>query len=236
MIVPVEHVIIILSRTREVMLYVEKMRIEYVGLNKIRPYDNNPRLNDTAMVAVENSIKEFGFRVPILVDANGCIVAGHTRYKAAKHLGMKEVPIVRIEDLTDDQIKAFRIADNSTGSVAEWDDDLLAIELDGLDFDMSEFGLDLGSDDDEEEAEARPSDDKYKPLKKMELRAFEHYDYLVFVFDNQFDFMKMAQEFGVQKVDSGYGMKKIGIGRIIKGAKLVEKLGYQDTDIESLEI
>lgn len=175
------------------------MKIEYVPLSKLRPYENNPRLNDTAMVAVENSIKEFGFRVPILVDGNGVIVAGHTRYKAAKHLGMKEVPVVCINDLSEEQIKAFRIADNSAGSVAEWDDDLLALELSDLDMDMSKFGLEF---EQEEEQEDSGEDDKYKPMKKMELRAFEHYDYLVFVFDNQFDFMKVAQEFGVEKVDS----------------------------------
>jgi hypothetical protein len=185
------------------------------------------------MVAVENSIKEFGFRVPILVDSNGVIVAGHTRYKAAKHLGMKEVPVICIDDLTDEQIKAFRIADNSAGSVAEWDDDLLALELNDLDLDMSKFGLEFGEEEEEEEAQ---SGDKYAPMKKMELRAFEHYDYLVFVFDNQFDFMKAAQEFGVQKVDSGYSTRKMGIGRVIKGAKLVEKLGHQDLDLESFEV
>lgn len=210
-----------------------KMRIEYVPLSKLHPYENNPRLNDTAMVAVENSIKEFGFRVPILVDGNGVIVAGHTRYKAAKHLGMKEVPIVRIDDLTDEQIKAFRIADNSAGSVAEWDDDLLALELSDLDMDMTKFGLELGEEEEEEEDQ---NGDKYAPMKKMELRAFEHYDYLVFVFDNQFDFMKAAQEFGVEKVDSGYSTRKMGIGRVIKGAKLVEKLGHQDLDLEPFEV
>ena len=209
------------------------LKIEYRAIEKLHPYGNNPRLNDTAMVAVENSIKEFGFRVPIVVDKNGVIVAGHTRYKAAKHLGMKRIPCVVADDLTDEQIKAFRIADNSTGQVAEWDDDLLAIELSDLDIDMEQFGLDL---DDAGDEEGEESADKYKPIKKMELRAFEHYDYLVFVFDNQFDFMKMAQEFGVEKVDSGYGTRKMGIGRVIKGAKLVEKLGYQDSDFESFEV
>ena len=210
------------------------LKIEYVPLEKLKPYGNNPRLNDTAMVAVRNSIKEFGFRVPMVIDKNGVIVAGHTRYKAAKSLGLKKVPCVVADDLTDEQIKAFRIADNSTGDVAEWDDDLLAIELSDLDFDMEKFGLDVSSDDSEEDGEDESGE--YKPMKKMELRAFEHYDYLVFVFDNQFDFMNMAQEFGVEKVDSGYGTRKMGIGRVIKGAKLVEKLGHQSSDLESFEI
>lgn len=211
------------------------MKVEYVAIEKLKPYGNNPRLNDTAMVAVRNSIKEFGFRVPMVIDKNGVIVAGHTRYKAAKSLGMKKVPCVIADDLTEDQIKAFRIADNSAGSVAEWDDDLLSLELSDLnDFNMEDFGLDMSEDDSSGE-KAEESDD-YKPMKKMELRAFEHYDYLVFVFDNQFDFMKMAQEFGIERVDSGYGMRKMGIGRVIKGAKLVEKLEHQDSDIESFEI
>ena len=87
------------------------------------------------------SIKEFGFKVPIVIDANGEIVAGHTRLKAAKKLGLAEVPCIIADDLTPEQIKAFRLADNKTAELAEWDFDLLHLELDDIDLDMSDFGF-----------------------------------------------------------------------------------------------
>ena len=101
---------------------------------------NNPRDNDAAVDAVARSIHEFGFKVPIILDANNEIVAGHTRYKAAKKLGMTEVPVIRAADLTPEQVRAFRIADNQTASLAEWNYDLLELELVALkdmEFDLS---------------------------------------------------------------------------------------------------
>lgn len=210
------------------------MTIQNIPVSKLTPYKGNPRFNDEAMRNVANSIKAFGFKVPIVVDKNGVIVAGHTRYKAAKYLGMKEVPCIVADDLSDEQIKAFRIADNSTNEVASWDSDLLRIELDEIEnFDMSDFGLDFDADDKEQDEEQSENKSKSGIEKKMELRAFEHYDYLVFVFDNQFDFMNMAQEFGIERVDAGYSNRKIGIGRIVKGAELVKRIGHQSSDIES---
>ena len=121
-------------------------------INEIKPYEKNPRKNDEAVQYVANSIKEFGFKVPIVIDKNGVIVAGHTRYKAAQKLGLEKLPCVIADDLTEEQVKAFRIADNKVGELAEWDFDLLDEELDGiLDIDMSEFGFDIDFDLDEEE-------------------------------------------------------------------------------------
>lgn len=117
------------------------MKIEYLKLKELKPYKNNPRINDDAVEAVKNSIKDFGFRNPILVDQNNEIIAGHTRAKAAKKLGLTEVPVIRIEDLTEEQIKAFRIADNSSGELAQWDLKKLEIELEDISFDMEDFGL-----------------------------------------------------------------------------------------------
>lgn len=109
----------------------------------IKPYEKNPRRNDEAVKYVAESIKQFGFKVPIVVDKGNVIVAGHTRWKAAKKLGMKEVPCVVADDLTEEQVKAFRLADNKVAEAAEWDFDLLSDELDALfDFDMSVFGFD----------------------------------------------------------------------------------------------
>ncbi len=118
------------------------MEIKKVNLQDITPYENNPRKNDDAVAAVVASIKEFGFKVPIVIDSNGVIVAGHTRYKAAKKLDLKEIPCIVADDLTEDQIKAFRLADNKVGEIAAWDFELLDEELLGItDINMSDFGF-----------------------------------------------------------------------------------------------
>ena len=130
------------------------MQIIEKSITEITPYEKNPRKNDEAVEYVANSIKEFGFKVPIVIDKNGVIVAGHTRYKAAQELGLEKLPCVIADDLTEEQVKAFRLADNKVGEVAEWDFDLLGEELDGIfDIDMSEFGFDLDFDDEAEQAE-----------------------------------------------------------------------------------
>lgn len=130
------------------------MEIVYKKINEIKPYKNNPRKNDEAVEYVENSIKEFGFKVPIIVDKNGEIVAGHTRYKAAKKLKMNEIPCIIANDLTEEQIKAFRLADNKVSEKAEWDFELLTEELsDIIAFDMSDFGFDLDFEEENEKDE-----------------------------------------------------------------------------------
>lgn len=133
-----------------------RLKIEYIDIEKLIPYINNPRINDNAVDVVASSIKEFGFKNPILIDRENVIIAGHTRLKAAKKLGLKEVPVIRVEDLTDKQIKAFRIADNKTSEFAEWDMELLEIELEGLDdlftgFDAVEFDDVMRIDEEAEE-------------------------------------------------------------------------------------
>lgn len=118
--------------------------IKEVPIGDIRPYERNPRRNDASVQAVANSIKEFGFRAPIIVDGDGIIIAGHTRYKAAKKLGLKRVPVIYARDMTPAQVEAYRIADNSAGSASEWDLDLLTDILPEISYDMADFGLDLG--------------------------------------------------------------------------------------------
>jgi len=105
------------------------MKIEQWEIGKVKPYDKNPRRNDKAVEAVAKSIREFGFRQPIVVDADGLIVVGHTRYKAALKLGLATVPVHVAADLSPQQARAYRIADNRTNETAEWDVDLLPIEL-----------------------------------------------------------------------------------------------------------
>ena len=118
------------------------MNIKLMKLEDLKEYGNNPRLNDEAVEYVAKSIEEFGFKVPIIIDEDNVIVAGHTRKKAAARLGLKEVPVIVADDLNADQVKAFRLADNKVAEFSEWDDDLLMAELDDIEIDMEEFGFD----------------------------------------------------------------------------------------------
>lgn len=121
------------------------MKIIEKSIDAIKPYANNPRHNDNAVDAVAESIKEFGFKVPIIIDSSGEIVAGHTRHKAAQRLGLKKVPCIIADDLTPEQVKAFRLADNKVGELATWDSELTFLELTELDkigVDMARFGFD----------------------------------------------------------------------------------------------
>lgn len=108
------------------------MIVHNIAIDEIKIYENNPRKNDQAVEGVKKSIKEFGFKVPMIITSDKVIIAGHTRLKAAQQLGYKEVPCVIADDLTEDQIRAFRIADNKTAETAEWDFELLKAELEGL--------------------------------------------------------------------------------------------------------
>jgi len=121
------------------------MKIELRPLADIIPYENNPRINDGAVDAVAASLREFGFRQPIVVDTESVIVCGHTRYKAALKLGLEKAPVHVAKDLSPAQIKAYRIADNKSGELAEWNFDLLPIELgelQAMDFDLASLGFD----------------------------------------------------------------------------------------------
>ena len=119
------------------------MEIKELSIKSIKAYEKNPRKNDGAVEAVANSIREFGFRVPIVIDKTNTIVAGHTRLKAAIKLGLKTVPCVVADDLTDEQIKAYRLADNKTAELSTWDLDLLNFEIDNIfNIDMTLFGFD----------------------------------------------------------------------------------------------
>lgn len=130
------------------------MKVQDVSIDKIKPYKNNPRDNKAGIDAVANSIKQFKWQQPIVVDKDNVIIVGHTRYLAAKKLGLKEVPVKVATGLTPEQVKAYRLADNKTGELTSWDDELLGGELnDILDIDMSDFGFDLALPEDEEVVE-----------------------------------------------------------------------------------
>lgn len=124
-------------------------KIKMASVKDLTPYPNNPRKNEAAIEPVANSIREFGFKQPIVIDKDNTIIAGHTRLLAAKELGLTEVPVIVADDLTPEQVKAYRLADNKTAELAAWDFELLDLELEELgdigDFDMGDFGFDLGS-------------------------------------------------------------------------------------------
>ena len=108
------------------------MEIKMVKVEDLKPYENNPRFNDDAVEYVAKSIKEFGFKVPMVIDKDNVIVAGHTRYKASMELGLKEVPCIVADDLTEEQVKAFRLADNKVSDYSIWNNVALLEELDDL--------------------------------------------------------------------------------------------------------
>ena len=136
------------------------MEIVNIDVNDLIPYENNPRINDAAVKYVAESISEFGFRVPIVIDSENVIIAGHTRLKAAKKIGLKSVPCLVADDLSEEQVSAFRLADNKVSEQSDWDFSLLDLEIMSLsEIDMSKFGF----DDIEESLSEDPVQKKYKP-------------------------------------------------------------------------
>lgn len=129
------------------------------NIRDLIPYENNPRINDNAVEAVANSIREFGFKVPIIIDTNNTIIAGHTRLKACEKLGIDKIPVIIADDLTEEQIKAFRLADNKVSEIAEWDLIKLEEELAGISMDMSMFDFDV-----EESEELTLSEEEHASL------------------------------------------------------------------------
>lgn len=132
------------------------MKIVYVNTELLIPYENNPRFNEKAVDHVAKSIKDFGFRVPITINKENVVITGHTRLLAAKKLGMREVPVIAIEDLTDDQIRAYRLVDNKVAEIATWNYELLEKELEEIDLNLDEFNFEIPG------ADSRLKDDDYK--------------------------------------------------------------------------
>ena len=143
------------------------MKVIEKNIGDIFPYENNPRNNESAVDAVAKSIEAFGFKQPIVVDKDNVIIVGHTRWEAAQRLGLEKVPVLVAEDLTEQQAKAYRLADNKTNELASWDFLALDEELDGiLDFDMTEFGF-----DDEEPEPIEVTEDEYDAEEPAEART-----------------------------------------------------------------
>jgi len=119
----------------------KELKIVIKNIDELKVYENNPRKNDQAVDAVANSIKEFGFKVPVIITKDNVIIAGHTRIKACKKLGISDVPCIIADDLSEDQIRAFRLADNRASELADWDLDKLKVEFDNIELDLDLFGF-----------------------------------------------------------------------------------------------
>ena len=193
-------------------------------LSEIKPYKKNAKKHDETQIKnVMQSIKEFGVVQPIVVDKNNTIIIGHCRYEAMKRLGYDELQEdwVKVVDLSEEEAEKLRLLDNKLNE-SEWSLDLLLDSIQNIDF--SDYMLDWDIKDFEEKEKEKEK--KEKVFEEMQLKSFEHYDYIVFVFDNQIDWLNMVNEFGLKKVNAGYGtVKKIGLGRVVKGEKLIERLG-----------
>lgn len=192
------------------------MQIEYRNIEDINPYEKNPRKNEDAVRDVAESIKQFGFKNPIIVDKEGIIIAGHTRLKAAKKLGMTEVPVILADDLTEEQAKAFRVADNKVAEGALWDEDLLKDELAELEDMFTGF-----SDDELAELfEEEEIIEEEEPEIAFTEELGEENNYVVLFFDNSVDWLQAQSLLGLKTVkalDSKPGYSKQGVGRVMNG-------------------
>ena len=207
----------------------KEIKIEYKDVEDIVPYENNPRHNDNAVDYVANSIKEFGFKVPIIIDNENVIVTGHTRLKAAKKLGLKQVPTIKADDLSEEQIKAFRIADNKVSEFSSWDEDKLSLELSDLDIDMSQFGiLEVNEVEGMDDIEVKEEEE----LEFTEVLGEEH-NYVVLYFDNDVDWLQAESLFDIKprknlstRKDENIttSMERVSVGRVLNGAKALESL------------
>lgn len=139
-------------------------------VSDLLPYENNPRHNDNAVDPVSESIVKYGYKVPIVIDSNGTIITGHTRLKALKKLGIETVDVILADDLSDEQVKEFRLVDNKVSEFADWDDPKLYEELAALENSLEEFGFDLSFDNEDTESER---EDKSDSLKEENLLIIE---------------------------------------------------------------
>lgn len=150
------------------------MEIVTKKVKSLKPYPNNPRNNSKAVNAVAASIEEFGFKVPIIIDTDNVIVCGHTRLLAAKKLGLKEVPCIIADDLDEEQIRAFRLADNKVSELADWDFDLLNKEIGELfTFDMEQFGFELFDPEEEHEKQQDITQSRVESIENLDKGQYE---------------------------------------------------------------
>lgn len=197
-----------------------KRQVVYRSIDEIKPYEKNPRKNESAVTLVANSIKEFGFNVPLVIDQYGVIVAGHTRYKACIRLGIKEVPCLVVDDLTPDQVKAFRLADNKLSEMSSWNMELLDEELKDLfgKIDMNDFGFPV-------QVEDIDSGEMGELEISTELGEANNFVVLEFFTEQEWD--DAIRILGLKMVETGDKNPRVrrhGIGRVIKGEDVLKRL------------
>lgn len=204
----------------------EQLEIIYKPIKQLKPYKKNAKKHPKEQVEkIANSIKEFGFTQPVIVDKDNCVVAGHGRILGAKKAGMKEVPTVALENLTEEQIKAYRLVDNKLNE-SEWDEGLLKDSLEEIfEMDMEMFGFSMDVLEDET-IEVEPE------VKFTEILNEEN-NYIVLKFNNKIDWLNAMGLFGIEKTKAyptrkegnkkTFGMRA-GVGRVLDGQKALERM------------
>lgn len=191
------------------------MKIIEKNIEDIKPYDRNTKKHDKKQINnVAESIKKFGFVQPIVIDKDGTIVIGHCRALAAKKIGMKSVPCVMVEDLTEEQINALRVVDNKSNE-SEWDMDFLVSELANIDISDFDFNFETNKKSEKDTIEGE--------VKFSEELLLTH-NYIVLYFDNDFDWEVAQDKFGLQKVKDLIPRKgqPVGIGRVVNGKEILK--------------
>lgn len=199
------------------------MEVQNLKIDEIKPYENNPRNNDAAVEAVANSIKEFGWQQPIVVDKDMVIIVGHTRYRAARSLGLSIVPVIKATNLSDEQVKAYRLADNQTGELADWDDKKLDEELEQiLNIDMEDFGFDI-EEEIQEELDQEQNEEPEVPFSEI---LNEQNNYVVLKFETEVDWAQAQSLFDIGPVryEVSKGTIRQGVGRVLDGPTAINKL------------
>lgn len=209
----------------------QEMNVIYKNIKELKPYKKNAKKHDKKQVEqIANSIKEFGFTQPVIIDKNNCVVAGHGRILGAKKAGLKEVPTVCLEDLTEEQIKAYRLVDNKLNE-SEWDSDLLKQSLEEIaEMNMDVFGFTIDKLEDEV-MDVEPE----VPFTEI---LNEENNYIVLKFNNKVDWLNALGVFGLKQVKA-YPTKKdgnkktfgtrAGVGRVIDGVKVLERIEENDS-------
>ena len=196
------------------------MQVIEKELSWLKPYANNPRDNESAVEPVAKSIKEFGFKVPIVATSDGEIINGHTRFKASKRLGLEKVPVIIADDLTDEQIKAFRLADNKVSEFSKWNEAKLRDELKQLEMDMAEFGFEFT-----ELTELLEEEKEQEPEIKFTEELGEESNYIVLKFDTSVDWLLLESLFDLPRVHalaSKAGRERKGVGRVVDGVEFID--------------
>ena len=210
-----------------------------MNIEEVKPYKNNPRINARAVKIVADSIKEFGFKNPIVIDGNNEIIVGHTRLEASKVLGLEKVPVIVADDLNEEQVKAFRIMDNKSSEFAEWDYTKLLEEIEELkeeDYNIELTGfseVELSDILDEFIEEEEKKEEELRPEIEFTEELLEEHQYVVLSFDNTLDWQVAKEVFNlvpVKAVGSKKNYERIGIGRIVKGAKYLDRLRESKED------